>query len=282
MGWQEFDLQTRDGIRLYAQEWSPESHPAGVVCLVHGLGEHSGRYTHLADFLNRNGYTLIAFDLRGHGKSPGIRGHTPSFEAYMQDIDGILEEARKRHPQLPLFLYGHSLGGMLVLNYALRRKPQLSGVIATGPGLRTALEEQPLKIAFAKIMGSVFPALCLPSGLDVDLLSRDPEVVRRYKSDPFVHEMASLGFARHSLKAIDWVFAHAAEFNLPLLIMHGAADQIAYCKGSQEFASRVLAPHTLKIWNGLYHEIHNEPEQGEVFKELLGWLETQRNLSVQA
>ncbi|MGB2782801.1 MAG: alpha/beta hydrolase, partial [Atribacterota bacterium] len=113
----EFKLKTFDGLLLFGQSWQPESKPKAVICLVHGLGEYSGRYTHVADALTLAGYALISFDLRGHGKSEGPRGHTPSYEALMKDISSLLEVTNKQFPQLPSFLYGHSLGGNLVLNY---------------------------------------------------------------------------------------------------------------------------------------------------------------------
>lgn len=264
---------TEDGLRLFHQGWEPETGVKAVVCLVHGLGEHSGRYAHLAEQLNQAGYALVTFDLRGHGKSQGPRGHTPSFEAFMADITQFLKQAAGRHNEKPLFLYGHSLGGILVLNYVLRRKPRLAGVIATGPGLRTALEKQRLKITFARIMGRLVPTLSLPSGLDAGMLSHDQAIVRAYRSDPLVHDRATLHMANQTLASIPWAFEHAHEFSLPLLLMHGTGDQLAYWEGSQEFASRVNGQCSLKLWDGLYHEIHNEPEQGEVFAYLIDWLD---------
>ena len=129
----EFTQQAPDGIQFYFQGWQPETPPKAVVCLVHGLGEHSGRYAHVAAALNDAGYALLGFDLRGHGKSGGPRGHTPSYETLMDDIGRLLAEAAHRYPGRPQFLYGHSLGGNLVLNYALRRKPGIGGVVATSP-----------------------------------------------------------------------------------------------------------------------------------------------------
>ena len=272
----ETTWQAIDGLQLYAQGWEPEEEPVGVVCLVHGLGEHSGRYAHLAAFLNRAGYALMSFDLRGHGKSGGPRGHTPSIESFMNDIDLLMQTAVGRYPGKPRFLYGHSLGGILVLNYALRRKPQVAGVIATCAGLRTALEEQTAKVAFAKAMGTVLPSLSMPSGLDASMISRDPEVVRIYQADPLVHDRATLGMARNLMQAIPWAFEHAREFDAPLLLMHGTGDQIAFAKGSQEFANLAACDCTLKLWDGLYHEIHNEPEKDQVFAFFMEWMEERR------
>ena len=142
----EFTWQAEDGLQLFAQDWRPESEPHAVVCLVHGIGEHSGRYEHLATFLNQAGYALSAFDLRGHGKSQGQRGHAKTYGVLLDDISRFLAENVKRFPNLSFFLYGHSFGGALVLNYVLRCHPQITGVIATGASLRTAFKPPAWKL----------------------------------------------------------------------------------------------------------------------------------------
>jgi acylglycerol lipase len=268
----EFGWQTEDGLRLYAQGWQPETEPRGVVCLVHGLGEHSGRYAHLAAFLNQAGYVLLAFDLRGHGKSEGQRGHAPSCGALLDDLSQLLEEAAARYPDRPRFLYGHSLGGNLVIEYALRRCPQLAGVIATGPSFRLAFEPPAWKLTLGKIMYNLWPTLAMSNELDRQALSRDPEVVRAYSEDPLVHDRVSARLAMDMFQSGLWSLEHAAEFPLPLLLMHGGADRLTSAQASREFAAQVGDRCTLKIWDGFYHEIHNEPEQGEVFEYLLEWL----------
>ena len=187
----EFEWQTEDGLRLHAQGWQSATAPKGVICLVHGLGEHSGRYGHLAAFLNQAGYVLLAFDLRGHGKSEGQRGHAPGFEALLDEVSQLSEEATERYPDRPRFLYGHSLGGNLVITYALRRHPQLAGVIATGPLLQPAFEPPAWKMTLGKIMYSLWPTLSTSNEIDRQGLSRDPEIVRAYNDDPLVHDRLS-------------------------------------------------------------------------------------------
>lgn len=265
--WQSFD-----GLELFNQGWLPENDPKSVICLVHGLGEHSGRYQHVAQFLTDHGYAVLSFDLRGHGKSGGIRGHTPSAEAFLEDIDLLFQEAEQRYPTLPRFLYGHSLGGILVLNYTLNRKPKLAGVVATSSGLRTSLQEQSLKVAFANFLGAILPTLSMATGLDAHQISRQPEVVQTYLDDPLVHDKATLAMANNTFQAIDWTFEHANEFHVPLLLVHGTEDSIAYVKGSEEFASLVNCDCTVKLWEGLFHETHNEPEKEQVLEFILNWL----------
>lgn len=270
----EFEWQTEDGLRLYAQGWQPETEFKGVVCLVHELGEHSGRYAHLAAFLSQAGYVLLAFDLRGHGKSEGQRGHAPSYEVLLDDISQLLEEAAKRYPDRPRFLYGHSLGGNLVIEYALRRRPRLAGVIATGASFRLAFEPPAWKLTLAKILYSLWPTLTMSNELDRQALSRDPEVVRAYNDDPLVHDRISARLAMDMLQSGLWALEHAADFPLPLLLMHGGDDRLTSAQASREFATQASHRCTLKIWDGFYHEIHNEPKQGQVFGYLLEWLDS--------
>jgi alpha-beta hydrolase superfamily lysophospholipase len=190
----------------------------------------------------------------------------------MDDISMLLEEAGARYEGLPRFLYGHSMGGLLVLNYVLRRKPELAGVIVTGPGLRTSLTRQTAKIAFVQAAGDLLPQLSLSTGLDPEAISRDRGVVQAYRDDPLIHRVSTLRMAKTTLQSIPWVFEHASEFNAPLLLMHGTADQLTYPEGTQEFAQKVFCECTVKLWEGMYHEIHNEPEKEEVFEFTVNWL----------
>lgn len=274
MNHREMTWKSHDGLDLFARVWEPKVvSPRAVVCLVHGLGEHASRYAHVAEALSREGFVLFGFDLRGHGRSGGARGHISSDRDYLMDIDLLLERARARYPALPLFLYGHSLGGILVLYYGLKRKPALKGVIATGPGLRTALEKQPAKILAARALGAVAPKLSIPSGLDTKALSRDTSVVQAYVSDPLVHDRVSLGFGRIMLGVTQWTLAHAGEFPVPLLLMHGKKDKVAFPSGSVEVAAALKDRATLVLWEDLYHEVHNEPEKAEVFKTMMMWMD---------
>ena len=269
----EFKFKTFDGLQLFGQSWQPEDRPRAVVCLVHGMGEHSGRYAHVADALIQAGYILFTFDIRGHGKSSGLRGHTPSYEALMKDISSLLEVANKQFPQLSSFLYGHSLGGNLVLNYILRRQSHLKGVIATDPWLRLAFEPPRFKIILAQITNYIWPSFSQKNGLDTKVLSHDPEVVYAYENDPLVHDHISARMFISIYQAGQWALEHASELPIPLLLMHGGDDKLSSVEASREFADKITKNCTLKIWDGLYHEIHNEPEKEEVFKFLIDWLD---------
>jgi len=267
----------RDKTQFFMRGWEPDyGKPKAVLALIHGLGEHTGRYAHVGNALTGSGYSLIGFDLRGHGKSGGTRGHFPSLDTVLQDIRQFFQQITLHHPETPQCLYGHSLGGLLALTYVLQYGAELTGVIATAPGLHTPLREQKAKIALVKSLGTVLPGLTLPSGLDPATISRNPEVVKTYVHDPLVHDRVSLGFGRASLAAIDLCFARAGEFPDPLLLMHGTDDKLVYPSGSEEFARLARdggADVTLKLWEGLRHEIHNEPEQTEVFRAMIDWLD---------
>lgn len=272
--------QGNDGLTFFVQGWEPENPPKALVALVHGLGEHTGRYAHVGEVLTKSGYTIVGFDLRGHGKSSGARGHFPSLDKVMVDIKEFMNFLAQHDSGLPRFLYGHSLGGLLALSYAIQYGTGLKGIIVTGAGLRSALQEQKAKVAMVKLLGSLMPAITIYSGLDPTTLSRDSNVVQSYVNDMLVHYNTSLGFGKSALNAIDLCFARAKELVPPLLIMHGTADKVTYPTGSEGFARLVREADrdvTLKLWDGLYHELHNEPEKAEVLKFMTEWLDQHLN-----
>lgn len=268
----EFKWQTVDGLQIIAQGWQPEADPQAVVCLVHGLGEHSGRYAHLAASLTRVGYAVLAFDQRGFGKSQGRRGHILSYEAMLDDITYLLDEAERRFPNRQCFLYGHSMGGNLVLNYALRHRPKLAGVIATSPWIKFAFKPSTVQVALGRVMDKLWPAFTIANGLDTQDLSHDPEVICAYENDPLIHNRISARLFVSCYQAGWWALEHAVDFKLPLLLMHGSADRMTSAEASRQFADQVPGDCTFKMWEGLYHEIHNEPQQQEVFDFLIDWI----------
>lgn len=270
----EMNWKAYDNLDIFAQAWEPiMPQPKAVICLVHGLGEHTSRYAHVAEAFGREGYVLFGADLRGHGRSGGARGHISSIEDFMKDIDFSLEQARAHYPGLPIILYGHSLGGIQVLYYGLTHKPNVKGVIAASSGLRTALEQQKVKIMMAKVLGSLMPNTSMASGLDAKSISHDEKVVQAYINDPLVHDKISLGFGKIMIGVTSWTLAHAGEFSLPLLLTHGKADMIAFPASSTEFAASLKGNCALVLWDDAYHELHNEPEKEEVFKSMTLWMD---------
>ena len=268
-------MKSNDGLELFTYACPSDNPPKAIICLVHGHGEHIGRYKHVADALNEADYSFVGFDHRGHGQSEGKRGHTPSYEALLNDIDVFLAKVEKDYPNVPRFLYGHSMGGNLVLNYALRRKPDLVGVISTSPWIKLAFEPPATQVFLGKTMNKIFPAFIQASGLETSALSRDPEVVRAYEEDSLVHDKISARLFVAMYESGLWALEHAEEFSLPLLLVHGSEDKITSAVASREFADKAGDNAKAKIWEGFYHETHNEPEKEQVLKETIAWLDAQ-------
>jgi alpha-beta hydrolase superfamily lysophospholipase len=269
----EFIKKSFDGLSLYFQGWLVEGGQKGVICLIHGLGEHSGRYVEWASMLNKVGYSILTYDLRGHGKSAGKRGHVNSFEDYLKDTDILLDVANEKFPGKPRFLYGHSLGGLIAVYYVLKRKSHLNGVVVTAFINKTSLQEQKGKVLLSKVLGSIVPRLTIHSGLVPETLSRNTEVVECYINDPLVHHDVSIGWGKSAIQTIEWVEKNAKAWSLPVLFMHGELDKLGYAEGSREYTSKIMGDCTLKILPGLFHEIHNEPEKDQVFSYLQQWLD---------
>lgn len=267
----EFKFITKDSLQLYGQGWQPATEPKAVICLLHGLGEHSGLYKQLAEVLNDSGFTLVSFDLRGHGKSQGQQGHFPNYHTLMVDITLFLKEVKKHFKNIPLFLYGHSLGGNLVINYSLQYNPRFAGVIATSPLIRTAFDPPAWKIILGKTMYYLWPKLSLSNGIDLNDLSRDTNVIRSRKNDVLCHDRVTTRFL-DVFKKGQWALVNAERLDIHLLIMHGDADRITSVDASREFAENAGTLCTLKIWQGLYHSLHEEPEKELVFQYLIKWM----------
>ncbi len=268
----EFTLSTRDGLRLYAWVRRPLGPIQGVIAHIHGMGEHSRRYDHLTGFWAANGYASAGFDLRGHGRSQGRRGHTPSFQHLIDDIALFAAHVAEEFPANPRYLYGHSMGGNLALNFLIRRHPDFVAGIASAPYLRLAFEPPKSKLLLARLLRPILPAMTFPSGLDASWLSRDPYVVRRYREDPLVHDRISVSCFTEIQAAGQSALDHAAELTLPVLVMHGSADRITSSAASQQFVAGSGGKAMFKCCDGYFHELHNEPEWQPVARFVLDWV----------
>lgn len=257
----------------FGREWEPAEAPRAVVALLHGLGEHCGRYERLAGRFTDAGFAVAAIDLRGHGHSPGARGDT-RFAPALVDLDALLARCGERWPGVPLFAYGHSLGALLTAAYLLggRARP-LAGAVVSAIGLHSALREQTGKVRATRVLGRALPRMRMRSGIDPATLSRDQAVVEAYKADKLVHDTVSLGFGLDALGAIDTVLAGAAGLAVPLLVIHGSDDELAYVSGARALAAAAPDVCTLRVYDGLFHEVHHEPEQERVFLDVCAWME---------
>lgn len=264
----------QEGETFFAQGWNPPQ-TKGVVCIVHGFNEHSTRYTHVAERLCEAGYAVLTYDEFGHGRTTGKRGHAPSYDAFLDSVKFLLDEADKRFPRVKKFLWGHSMGGGIVTNYILRRQPNITGAIATGPLFKLGFEPPAFKVLLAKMMVNIYPAFTEKAELDSSAISRDKEEVRKYNADPHNHGKITAGTFLGFFEAGKWALAHASELKIPMLLMHGTADKLTSPGGTKEFAAN--APKnlvTLKLWEGFYHELHNEPEpdRTEAIAYIINWL----------
>lgn len=270
---ENFSWKASNGETLYGQKWLSTDNPTAIIILIHGLGEHIGRYAHVAEYFVQKNISIYGFDHRGHGKSSGKRGHISSTEDYFSDIEYTMETAKKEYPNAPLFLYGHSLGGNMVLNYSLRKKPPIAGVICTSPGLAVGEPLPPAKLFLAKILKTLLPSMTMDNGLDVNNLSHDLQVIKKYQEDPLVHPMISAKLAMDMFSNGDWVIENASNFSIPLLLMAGSEDHIINVEKVKEFAKKVPEKFiTFELFPGLYHEIHNEFEQEKVFVKMHEWI----------
>lgn len=266
-------LVASDFLGLHSWTMRPEGVCQAVLVLIHGMGEHSERYVHVAEFFASHGIAVVSMDLRGHGRSGGKRGHAPSLDQLMQDIRKLTEKAEKEFPGIPLFLYGHSMGGNLALNYILRTPGHpYTKLVLTSPYLKLAFNPPGWKLALGKIAASVYPSLSQPTGLDVTAISRDVNEVEKYKKDPLVHGKITAGFFAQIHPAAAWALANAGSLKIPTLVVHGSMDRITSPEGSKQLAENAGAMVQVKIWEGLFHETHNEPEKNEVLAFTLNWL----------
>ncbi|WP_417445244.1 lysophospholipase [Joostella sp.] len=260
--------------RLFGQYWHGEKMKAAVV-LVHGMGEHSGRYTgSVIPELVDAGYVVFSYDHFGHGHSEGKRGHCPSYKAVLDSVDAIITEKNDRFPELPTFLYGHSMGGNVVLNYVMRRKPTLQGVIASSPFLRMAFDPPAWKMSAGKVCYYMLPFITMPSGIKAKYISRDESEIEKYKDDPLVHDRVSPNFTIPFIKWGEWVLNNPKELEIPLLLFHGSGDHITSHWASKAFAKQSNLI-TFKLYKGGYHELHNDLDREDVFETIVDWLDKQ-------
>lgn len=272
MAHQTITWQTQDGLNVFGQTWQPEGKCKAAVCLVHGMGEHSSRYAHVAEYLNKEGIAVLAFDHRGHGKTDGKRGHAPDYDSLMSDVELALQQTKTAFPGVPIFLFGHSMGGNLVLNFALRKNPAIKGVIASAPWIRLAFLPSSFDLFMAKVMVNVYPSFTQGTGLDATAISRITSEVDKYKKDPLVHDKISPAMFMACNPAGEYILEHAEEWTLPLYIYHGIADRLTSYNASKEFIAKATGEVTWKSWEGGYHESHNDLDKAKVLLALGDWI----------
>jgi lysophospholipase len=269
----EGTLTAFDGLTIFHQAWLPDGDPSAVVMLIHGLGEHSGRYAHVARALTDAGIAVHALDHRGHGKSDGKRVFVKSYAELMQDLVQFRAHIKAQHPGLPLILLGHSMGGNLAVGHTLDHQAGIAGLALSGAALQVGSDLTPGKLMAFRLIAKIAPGF-RPEGLSAEAISRDPAVVAAYQNDPLVFTgKISAGLGAALIEAMERFPARYGELTLPISVMHGTDDQLASVEGSRALeAAAVNADVTAHYYEGLYHEIFNEPEQQQVLADLVSWI----------
>ncbi|MEN8140813.1 MAG: lysophospholipase [Thermodesulfobacteriota bacterium] len=260
--------------QLYYQAWQPDVAPKAALIIVHGVGEHSGRYMNLISPLLAKGYAVYSFDHRGHGRSPeGLAAHVNDWREYRQDLKLFVDFVRGQQELRPLFLLGHSMGGLITANYVLHYPQGLQGVVLSSPPLGD-IGVSPVLRFLGRLLALIKPDFALGNGLDVNAISRDPEAVRQYLSDPLVHDRVTAQWSVEFFQAIDWTQAQAADFKPPLLIIHGDADAMVPCQASRSFFDQVgQVDKSYIAYPGGFHENFNDLHQQQAAADVGAWLD---------
>lgn len=263
-----------DGTALFEQSWLPEGPPRGAVVIVHGLIEHSGRFAGRAELLRRAGFAVHAMDLRGHGRSAGPRCDVQSFDDYLRDLDVFYGRVKGTLPHGPVFLMANSMGGLIGTQWTIRRQADLAGLIVSGPLFAVADEMFPRLRALARPVARLLPWLRIPR-VRLALLSRSPEAIESYRCDPlFFRGRFTLRMGAEILKALARLPDEVPALRVPLLILHGGCDRVCDPAGSRMVYQRAAsADKTLRLYDGLYHEVFDEPEREQVEADFMAWLQ---------
>lgn len=269
----EFHFEGMNDISLYSQYWLPEGHPRAVIALVHGFGEHSGRYMNVVDYMVSNQYGVYGYDLRGHGNSPGQRGHIDTWVEYRIDLLKFLKMIEVQQLGCPIFLMGHSMGALIALDFILSENEKLAGAIISGAPIDPVGVAKPYLVALARILSRIYPRFPIDLGLDHDAISRIPSVVRSYKEDPLVHGKVSARWGTESLSAVESVKMQGENIHIPFLMIHGEADRLNSAEGAKRFFDQIrIHDKEFICYPAGYHELHNDLDYEKVLSDLLDWI----------
>lgn len=260
-------------LKIYCQAWLPEGEIKGILFIVHGVGEHSSRYKNVVDRFVPLGFAVYGLDHIGHGRSEGAREMIDTFADYTEPLIKYRIMVAKAHPGVPVFIYGHSMGALITCVYLLERQVHFTGAVISAPPVKVPANISSLTVTIGRLLSSIAPKMGL-IGLDVNNLSHDKAVVKAYLNDPLVfHGKMPARLSAEMLGAMMRVTAEAGEITLPLFILQGSADNIVDPSGAQMLYDKVSSTDkTLKIYEGLYHEVHNEPDRELMFSDLESWL----------
>lgn len=265
-------IQAVGGLKLYYHGWEAES-PHAAVLLIHGLAEHGGRYAELGRRMAGFGISVYAIDLRGHGLSDGRRGHADRFEVLLQDVDRFRREIEGITEDIPLFILGHSLGGLIVARYIEEYEPRFTGAIITSPWLATGMEIPRWKVLAAGILNKLLPAIPMDAGIEPGYLSHDPTVVQRYQDDPLVHGKITPRLFSEAGMAMGLVMQRSERVRIPTLFLLAGDDRIVDTRKSEAFARSLKIPDvTIRVLPDYYHEVLNDYDRNIALHAIRDWI----------
>lgn len=268
----EIWIDAGNNRRLYAKIWVPNENPTAVITLVHGFGEHCSRYEPYILAFKEQPIAFLGFDLYGHGNSDGKRGTIISYESLLNDVALVLNTSKTHFPNLPHFIYGHSMGGNIVLNFLLRRPVDLAGAIVTSPWLKLANEPPAWQQKLVSLFRLIFPNVTIASGLDVNAISSQVDEVKKYIQDPLNHGRISFRLFHAIAQRGNWAMQHIQKLSVPMLLMHGMADKITSLQASIEVFESNRTLIDFVPWEGKFHELHNENVRDQVAEEVIHWM----------
>jgi len=272
-------IKSKDGSNLMYYSWLPNKKINVAIGIIHGLGEHSNRYDDFAEYFCKKGFGVYSIDLRGHGKSEGKRGHINNFKKLIDDSEEMFINIRKENLNVPMVMFGHSLGGCIALNYLCENQSkEIDLAIISSPWLRTVLEPPKFILYIQKILVGLFPSLTLNNRLDPYDLSKDTDIVKKYIEEPLVHNKISLKMFSEVNKAIDKIENESEKINIPVLLVHGKKDNIISFKGTEK-VSKKINNSKLTLYEGLYHEPHNDLEKNEILADYTSFIKNNIDLN---
>lgn len=271
-----FHWNGRNGTMIFGREWQSGMNDAAraVLGILHGFGEHSGSYAHMAQFFTAAGLAVFSFDQYGHGRSTGRRGHIPDYDALLDNVDRLLDEIGRRHPRVPVFLYGHSMGGNILANHLLRRKPEVSGAVIASPWFKLVKKIPPVPFLLSVIAARFGQSAFTPDYVLYSRSTKDDAMQRFIAEDPLRHRRMSLRLYNACRKAGRHALDHAAELEVPVLVMHGGADEVTAVEASRQFTIHSRGRADYVEWPGFRHELHTERGRDDVFRRVLEWIDS--------
>mgnify|MGYP001236748096 FL=1 len=278
MNKKSYFIKSKDGSNLMYYSWLPNKKIKVAIGIIHGLGEHSSRYDDFAEYFCKKGYGVYSIDLRGHGKSEGKRGHVNNFKKLIDDSEEMFINIRKENLNVPMVMFGHSLGGCIALNYLCENQSkEIDLAIISSPWLKTVLEPPKFIIYIQKILVVLFPSFTLNNRLDPYHLSKNTNKVKKYIKDPLVHNRISLKMFSEVNKAIDKIENESEKINIPVLLLHGKKDNIISFKGTKKI-SKKINNSKLILYEGLYHEPHNDLEKNQILDNYTSFIKNNIDL----